>query len=742
METPRLDLKCFSRIILKQEVLVRKLINIKNIISALLLVSIFCGLCSAVQADEGMWPLSEIQKLNLQEKGLRIDPALIYDPARQSLLYAVVEVGATGSFISEEGLLITNHHVAFGSVQAASTPEKDYLKHGFLARTRAEEIPAAGRTARITESFKDVSTEVLSVVKKKMSSSERARAIERKIKELAAAAEKANPDKRAEVAEMFPGKSYWLFLYTDLKDIRLVYVPPLSVGNFGGEDDNWVWPRHTGDFTLMRAYVAPDGQPAEYSLDNVPFHPKTYLKINPAGVKEGDFVFLLGYPGRTYRHLPASYIAYEQNVRMPAVADWYEWQIRLMEEMSRGSREVALKHEARIKGLANTMKNYRGKLAGLKRLEYLAQKQQEEEALRAFIQADPKRQAVYGQVLPGLEKIYKEMELNYPRNFVLENLRRSVVLFQNAMTVVEAVHERQKPDLERNIAYMDKNFARTKQRIGLTIRSSFYLPTDLAIFKELLKKAPTLSDNQRIEELSQLVSDGCNLDETVNKIFENTRLQEEEFIKNLWDRKPAELKQIDDAMLKLALALYPQYFKMEEANRARKGHLDELQARLVNIRQEFMGQQFIPDANSTLRLTYGRVEGYEPRDAVFCKPFTTVEGIVEKTTGCEPYDTPPALLELVRQKKFGRFINPELKTISVCMLYSTDTTGGNSGSPIINAEGELVGVNFDRTWEATINDFTWSHDFSRSIGVDIRYVLWILQELAGAGGLLAEMGIK
>ncbi|MDD8020774.1 MAG: S46 family peptidase [Acidobacteriota bacterium] len=720
----------------------RKLINIKNIISALLLVSIFCGLCSAVQADEGMWPLSEIQKLNLQEKGLRIDPALIYDPARQSLLYAVVEVGATGSFISEEGLLITNHHVAFGSVQAASTPEKDYLKHGFLARTRAEEIPAAGRTARITESFKDVSTEVLSVVKKKMSSSERARAIERKIKELAAAAEKANPDKRAEVAEMFPGKSYWLFLYTDLKDIRLVYVPPLSVGNFGGEDDNWVWPRHTGDFTLMRAYVAPDGQPAEYSLDNVPFHPKTYLKINPAGVKEGDFVFLLGYPGRTYRHLPASYIAYEQNVRMPAVADWYEWQIRLMEEMSRGSREVALKHEARIKGLANTMKNYRGKLAGLKRLEYLAQKQQEEEALRAFIQADPKRQAVYGQVLPGLEKIYKEMELNYPRNFVLENLRRSVVLFQNAMTVVEAVHERQKPDLERNIAYMDKNFARTKQRIGLTIRSSFYLPTDLAIFKELLKKAPTLSDNQRIEELSQLVSDGCNLDETVNKIFENTRLQEEEFIKNLWDRKPAELKQIDDAMLKLALALYPQYFKMEEANRARKGHLDELQARLVNIRQEFMGQQFIPDANSTLRLTYGRVEGYEPRDAVFCKPFTTVEGIVEKTTGCEPYDTPPALLELVRQKKFGRFINPELKTISVCMLYSTDTTGGNSGSPIINAEGELVGVNFDRTWEATINDFTWSHDFSRSIGVDIRYVLWILQELAGAGGLLAEMGIK
>lgn len=706
------------------------------LISGLLLFSL------KLPADEGMWPLSELQRLNLQEKGLRMDPGLIYDPSKQSLLYAVVEVGATGSFISPDGLIITNHHVAFGSVVAASTPEKDYLKNGFLARTRAEEIPAAGRTARITESFQDVSARVLSAIKKNMSYADRTRAIEQQIKKIVAEAEQANPGKRAEVAEMFPGKTYWLFLYTVLRDIRLVYVPPLAIGNFGGEDDNWMWPRHTGDFTLMRAYVAPDGKPAEYSEKNVPYQPRTYLKVNPRGAREGDFVFLLGYPGRTYRHLPASYIAYEQNVRMPAVADWYEWQINLMEEMSKASREVALKHDSRIKGLANTMKNYRGKLAGLRRLNYLAQKRQEEAALQEFIQADPGRRAAYGQVLPGLEKIYGDMGLEYPRVFVLENLRRSVILFQNAMTVLEAAIERQKPDLERNAAYMDRNFNQTRQRLALGLRTNFYLPTDIAIFKELLKRALDLPEARKIEALSRLAPAGGNLDEAVNNLFKSTRMADSDFIRSLWDKKPEEISRVDDAMLRLARDLYPEYKKIEENNRARKGQMDELQARLVDIRQEFLGKQFIPDANGTLRLTYGRVEGYEPRDAVYYRPFTTVRGIMEKTTGQEPFNTPPQLLQLISQKNFGRFVNPDLDTIPVCLLYSTDTTGGNSGSPIIDADGRLVGVNFDRAWEATINDFTWSQRFSRSIGVDIRYVLWILQDLAGAGHLLEEIGIK
>lgn len=709
--------------------------------SLFIMLTVFI-LATMLVADEGMYPLSEVPGLNLKEKGLRIDPALIYDPVKNSLLYAVVQIGATGSFISEDGLIITNHHVAFGAVQSVSSPEKDYLKNGFLARNRAEEIPVPGRNARITESFRDVSDKVLSVVKPNMTGAERARAIEQQIKKIVAEAEKANPGKRAEVAEMFPGKSYWLFIYTDLKDLRLVYVPPLSIGNFGGEDDNWMWPRHTGDFTLMRAYVAPDGKPAEYSEKNIPFKPKTYLRVNPAGVKEGDFVFLLGYPARTYRHLPASYLAFEQNIRMPAVADWYEWQIKLMEEMGKTSREIALKHDARIKSLANTMKNYRGKLAGLKRLDFLTQKRQEEKALQEFIQRDPKRQKVYGQLLPELEKIYAEMSAEFPRAFVLDNLRRSVILFQNAITVVEAAHERQKPDLERNAAYMDRNFKQTQQRLALTLKSSFYLPTDVAIFKELLKRALALPDDKKIEALSKLSVGGSNLDEAVDSVFKSTRMADPEYIKSLWDKKPEEIKQVDDSLIKLALALYPEYQKLEEINKARKGQLDELQARLVNVRQEFLGKQFIPDANGTLRLTYGRVEGYEPKDAVYYKPFTTVHGIAEKTTGQPPYDTPEKLLQLIKEKQFDKFINPALNTISVCLLYSTDTTGGNSGSPIIDADGRLVGINFDRVWEATINDFVWSPKFSRSIGVDIRYVLWVLKEFAGADHLLREMRVE
>lgn len=710
-----------------------------NPLLALILMTVSLFVISL--ADEGMYPISEIMKLDLRSKGLVLDPAEIY-AAERSLILAIVSVGATGSFVSPDGLILTNHHVAFGAVQAASTPENDYIRHGFLARTRTEEIPAPGMTARITESYDDVSTEVLEAIKPDMDPGDRRRATERRIKEIVARVEKENPGKRAEVAEMFPGKTYILFLYTYLKDIRLVYVPPRSIGEFGGEQDNWMWPRHTGDFSFLRAYVAADGSPADYNPKNVPFRPRRFLRLAPRGVEEGDFVFLLGYPGRTYRHSTASYLAFEEEVRMPFIVDWYAWQIELMEKMGSQDRRASLLHAARIKGLANTMKNYRGKLKGMKRLHLVEGRRAEEAALQRFIEADEKRKEQFGTLLADIDRVYEEMRASFISESLLNSLR-AVNLISYALTVHEAAIERQKPDLEREPPYMDRNFSLTKQRLFLSLRN-FYEPTDKAIFKELLLRSGKLSAENRVKALDNLLNGDFSLpaiEACLDEMYKGTRMKEASFIKGLLDKTPEEQATIDDPFLKLARDLYPALVAVREKEKARRGTLDSLYARLTDLKELYLAKSFIPDANGTLRLTYGRVKGYKPADAVSYEPLTTLRGVIEKTTGQEPFDTPEALLELARSRDFGPFAHPRLKDVPVCILYDADTTGGNSGSPVLNAKGELVGVNFDRTYEATINDYAWSKEYSRSIAVDIRYVLWVTLKLAGADFLLKEMGV-
>ncbi len=709
------------------------------------MVFIFCLalLFQSFYAEEGMWPISEINKLNLRAKGLEIDPKEIYDPDGLSLIYAIVNVGATGSFVSPDGLILTNHHVAYGSVQAASTKEKDYIKHGFLARNLREEIPAKGRTARITESYRDVSDEVLSAVKGGMSFAERTRAIERKIKEIVKKVEKRNPGKRAEVAEMFSGKTYVLFLYVYLKDIRLVYVPPRSIGEFGGEIDNWMWPRHTGDFSFMRAYVAPDGSPAEYSQENVPFRPKRHLKVAPEGANEGDFVFMLGYPGRTYRHRTSHFLAFEEEMRMPYVADWYAWQISIMEKMGESDRSIALKHLSRIKGLSNTMKNYRGKLKGLMRIGLVDKKRDEEKVLQKFIGADEKRRTEYGDVLEKIGKIYEEVREQAEYELILDYLRRSVNMIYFGYSVYEASFELRKKDLERESAYMDRNFARTKQRLLLTLKN-YYEPTDKVILKEMLKRAAGLQGKYRIPAIDDIIKDDSSEkanDDFIEKAYSQTTLKSALSLLEALKKSPKKLKKLEDPFVELAAALYPTYQKLKETQKTRKGALDGLQAKLLDIKKRFFKKDFIPDANRTLRLTFGSIRGYNPADAVYYHPITTADGVLDKTTGQEPFDSPEKLIDLIRSRDFGRFEHPALKSVPVCILYDMDTTGGNSGSPVLNARGELVGVNFDRAYEATINDFAWSESYSRSIAVDIRYVLWVTQKYGKVDYLLKEMNI-
>jgi len=700
-------------------------------------------LALSISADEGMWPISEIHKLDLQSKGLEISPKEIFNPDGLSLIQAVVQVGATGSFVSPEGLIITNHHVAYGSVQAASTKEKDYIKHGFLARSRSEEIPAKGRTARITESYREVSDKVLSVVKKGMSFAEQTKAVERRIKEIVAETEKKNPSKRAEVAEMFSGKTYVLFIYTYLKDIRLVYVPPRSIGEFGGDIDNWMWPRHTGDFSFMRAYVAPDGSPAEYSPENVPYRPKKFIKIAPEGVKEEDFVFILGYPGRTYRHRTSHFLAFEEEVRMPWVANWYAWQIDIMEGMGKDDRAIALKHLSRIKGLSNTMKNYQGKLKGMKRLYLVDKKREEEKALQSFIEEDKERKAKYGDILGRIGGIYEEIRKQAEYELILNYLRRSVNMIYFGYTVYEAAIELKKDDLERESAYMERNFPQTKKRLQLTLRN-YYEPTDKVILKEILMRAARLPEEYDIAAINDIIKEDDPekaIDDFIEKAYSNTKLRDLKVLMEALEKSPQELKKMKDPFIQLAEALYPSYQKLKETERARKGALDQLYAWLIDIKKQLLKKDFIPDANRTLRLTFGRIRGYEPVDAVYYSPITTLHGVIEKTTGKEPFDTPQKLMDLFKAKDFGRFEFPELKSVPVCILYNMDTTGGNSGSPILNAQGELVGVNFDRAYEATINDYAWNESYSRSIAVDIRYVLWVTQKFGGVDYLLKEMNV-
>lgn len=726
---------------------------IKLLIS-LVLFSFILGLIP-VSPEEGMYPLSEIDKIDLQKAGLKIDPKEIYNPNGVSLVDALVSLGGcTGSFISDNGLIITNHHCAFGAITRASTVENNYLENGFHAKTLAEEIPSQGGICRITESYQDVSDIIINAIQNVTDPVERTKVIAQKIKELSDAATNDKESIVAEVSEMFAGKTYVLFKYRVIRDVRLVYAPPLSIGNFGGETDNWVWPRHTGDFSLMRAYVAPDGKAATYSKDNIPFKPKKFLKINSNGVEEGDFVFQLGYPGRTFRHRPALYMKYQQDYLLPYISDLYQYAIETMQELSAGNKELTLAFANRIKGLANTMKNYQGKIKGLKKINLVAQKQEEEKQLQLFINSEPVLEAKYGNLLDEIHNVFDRINQNAQADLWLRQLNNFSPTLSLSTFVLNYTEEMQKPDVERKIAYQEKNIKQTLITLE-NAKQNYNTDFEETMLMKMLIDANGFKSDSRIIAVDEILEgNGVNSEEAFQSFISsniiNSKILDKEYFNSLLTKKPEEIAALQDPLFIFAKKIRMQNQVSDKENQKNEGKLNKFYGDLVDVKMLWKktnlptGQAgFIPDANSTLRLTYGHIKGYNPSDAVYMEPFTSVDGVIEKSAiGGEDFVIPDKLRAVYDKKDFGKYVSKKTGKLPVAMLYDMDTTGGNSGSPVLDAYGNLIGVNFDRAYEATINDFAWNETYSRSIGVDIRYVLWVMDKIGGADNLLKEIGIN
>jgi hypothetical protein len=537
-----------------------------------------------------------------------------------------------------------------------------------------------------------------------------------------------------------------LFKYKIIRDVRLVYAPPQSIGNFGGETDNWVWPRHTGDFSLLRAYVAKDGSSATYSKDNVPFKPKKFLKINPNGIEEGEFTFILGYPGRTFRHRPAAYLKYQQEYLLPFTSNLYDYAIKTMQDLSKDDKALRLKFASRIKGLANTMKNYQGKLKGLKKINLVAQKFEEEKELQKFINSNPELKSKYGNLLGEINHIFNEVNENALADLWLRQIQNFSPTISLMNFVLNYIEEMQKPDAERKIPYQEKNIKQTLASLE-TLKANYNEDFEEAMLMKMFTDAAKFNQSSRISAIDYLLEgNGTNPEELFEDFIESniiqSKIRDKDYLENLLKKTPDELAKSQNELINFVIKLRKQIQQNEKENQKNEGKLNKLYGDLVDVKMEWKKTNFIPDANSTLRLTYGYIKGYNPADAVYMEPFTSIDGVIEKSlSGEEDFAIPDKLKTLYDKKDFGKYVSKKTNKLPVAMLYNMDTTGGNSGSPIFDAYGNLIGVNFDRAYEATINDFAWNESYSRSIGVDIRYVLWILDKFSNAQNILKEIGI-
>lgn len=679
-----------------------------------------------------MFPLSQLNQVDFQKAGFKIAQQDIYNPNGVALTDALVRLGGcTGSFISEEGLIITNHHCVFGSVAALSTKENDYLENGFYAADKSKELKT-GLTCKITKSYEDVSIKVLDGINLSTDPAQKKDMIRKNIAELVKTEQAKYPELTIEVSEMLMGYSYTLFRYQVLQDVRLVYVPPRTIGEFGGETDNWEWPKHTGDFSIVRAYVGKDGQPAAYSADNVPYKPKKHLKINQKGTRKNDLVFILGYPGTTYRNEPYQYIKYQQNFILPFISEWYGWRMNTMEELGKTDRNRYLKLAGNIKGLANTKKNFEGKMFGLNQTGLLQTKTNEQKQLEDNMKAKGADIRFFKQI----DSIYAIRLANAQKDLLYSRFTSDC----NALAIASIIQQNTPKKIP---APSDTTFWNTWKADIMTKTKRFMvldIELDQLTLGELIRRANNLPKKDRVKALTKIKQPF----KWAEKAYHESYLDNNAAFKKYLDSVPWEVCKKSEKLKKLAKDLMPVFKEIDQRNQFISNSMGVLLPRLMEAKINYGNKKFIPDANATLRFTYGYIKAYKEGLNKHPEPYTFRNEIFEKnaTDNVDYRITPEVKSMLQMQSVAAELLDPETNDLVLCMLYNLDTTGGNSGSPVMDANGDLVGVNFDRAYTATLNDFSWNEDYSRSIAVDIRYVIYTMKYLNNADNLLSEMGVK
>jgi V8-like Glu-specific endopeptidase len=713
----------------------------------LLAAAVSIGLISSAHAVEGMWQPAQLPGIaaTLQQHGLKLDPKTLTDLTAYPMGAIVSLGGCTASFVSPEGLVVSNHHCVYGALQLNSTPENNLIEKGFLAKAKADEL-SAGPSSRIfvTEEIRDVTKAITAKLNDTMSGAERYKAIEQAIKEQVKACE--SEGYRCDVYTFHGGYSYQLIKQLEIKDVRLVYAPPESIGKFGGDVDNWMWPRHTGDFGYLRAYVSKDGKSAAFSKDNVPYRPKHVLKVNPQGVEAGDYVMVVGYPGRTNRYRLADEVQSSIDWVYPTQIKVYEDTLNIINTAGKADPKVAVKYASMVAGLNNYLKNFGGQLEGLHRADAVAVKSTQEAALEAWLkQQGGAENAELAADIGKLRQQIASDQATRERDLAIGLVNRAS-MFSTAVRLTHLAKERPKADLARDAGYQERDWVRIEG--GLKQMDRRFDPgVDQQFMVYGLKRYVALPQAQRLPALDKWL-DGAKteaqLKQKVAALYAGSKLDNVDERMKWFSADSKAVDASNDSMLKLARAVQPQLKQMEDQADARDGELSKLRPRYMQAMIAWKDSQKLPvypDANSSLRVTFGNVQGVAPRDGVSYAPFTTAQGIVEKDTGVEPFNSPKAELAAIKAKAFDGYASPKLGTLPVNFLADLDITGGNSGSPAMDANGQLVGLAFDGNWESVSGDWLFNPQLNRSIQVDVRYMLWVMHHLDHADNLLKEMGV-